>query len=110
MFFYVGLASRYTSYVAVDPKEQKEMKESWMMMKSRDVPVQLAHACGGYQALGAFADGCDVVMNISADVCDVTMGITDDSCSDYSTYCFQEHLRTFLQITTGNVLILFEII
>nr|CAH0110060.1 unnamed protein product [Daphnia galeata] len=42
-----GLASRYTSYVAVDPKEQKELKESWMMMKSRDVPVELAHGWGG---------------------------------------------------------------
>lgn len=43
-----GLASRYTSYVAVDPKEQKELKESWMMMKSRDVPVQIAHGWGGH--------------------------------------------------------------
>jgi hypothetical protein len=39
----LGLASRYTSYVAVDPKEQKDLKESWMMMKSRDIPVQVAH-------------------------------------------------------------------
>ena len=46
-FFALGLASRYTSYVAVDPKEQKELKESWMMMKSRDVPVELAHGWGG---------------------------------------------------------------
>lgn len=43
----LGLASRYTSYVAVDPKEQKELKESWMMMKSRDIPVQVAHGWGG---------------------------------------------------------------
>ncbi|KAI9555319.1 hypothetical protein GHT06_017833 [Daphnia sinensis] len=42
-----GLVSRYTSYVAVDPKEQKELKESWMMMKSRDVPIQIAHGWGG---------------------------------------------------------------
>ena len=39
----VGLASRYTSYVAVDPKANKALlKESWMMMKSRDIPVQVA--------------------------------------------------------------------
>jgi hypothetical protein len=43
----LGLTSRYTSYVAVDPKEQKELKESWMMMKSRDIPVQVAHGWGG---------------------------------------------------------------
>ena len=43
----IGLASKFTSYVAVDPKEQKELKESWMMMKSRDVPVQVAHGWGG---------------------------------------------------------------
>jgi hypothetical protein len=43
----LGLASRYTSYVAVDPKEQKDLKESWMMMKSRDIPVQVAHGWGG---------------------------------------------------------------
>ena len=42
-----GLASRYTSYVAIDPKEQKELKESWMVMKSRDIPVQVAHGWGG---------------------------------------------------------------
>ena len=42
-----GLASKYTSYVAVDPKEQKELKESWMVMKSRDIPVQVAHGWGG---------------------------------------------------------------
>ena len=42
-----GLASRYTSFVAVDPKEQSSLKESWMMMKSRDVPVQVAHGWGG---------------------------------------------------------------
>ncbi|XP_046436816.1 von Willebrand factor A domain-containing protein 5A-like [Daphnia pulex] len=42
-----GLTSRYTSYVAVDPKEQKDLKESWMMMKSRDIPVQVAHGWGG---------------------------------------------------------------
>ena len=39
----LGLASRYTSYVAVDPKANKVLEESWMMMKSRDVPVQVAH-------------------------------------------------------------------
>jgi hypothetical protein len=150
------LASRYTSYVAVDPKEQKELKESWMMMKSRDVPVQLAHGWGGYQALGAFAGGCGPMMGRSncppmamachyslppgidlvlvcvtkyrLDIEDVILlsGIYTDgveqvgggggeayeSCSDNSTYCvhFQGHLRTFLQITTGNVSILFEII
>lgn len=50
---FLGLASRYTSYVAVDPKEQKELKESWMMMKSRDVPVEFAHGWGGgYQTFG----------------------------------------------------------
>ncbi|KAI9556533.1 hypothetical protein GHT06_016323 [Daphnia sinensis] len=48
-----GLASRYTSYVAVDPKVQKELKESWMMMKSRDVPLHLAHGWGGGFALPA---------------------------------------------------------
>ena len=54
----VGLASRYTSYVAVDPKVQKELKESWMMMKSRDVPVHFAYGWGGYAgARGGFAVG-----------------------------------------------------
>ena len=37
MLMSVELASRYTSYVAVDPKEQTSLKESLMMMKSRDV-------------------------------------------------------------------------
>ncbi|EFX83005.1 hypothetical protein DAPPUDRAFT_302138 [Daphnia pulex] len=60
-----GLASRYTSYVAIDPKEQKELKESWMMMKSRDVPVQFAHGWGGYQVLGGFAGGCGPMMGRS---------------------------------------------
>lgn len=57
---HVGLASRYTSYVAVDPKEQKELKESWMMMKSRDIPVQVAHGCspGGSHMLRVMARQC----------------------------------------------------
>ena len=44
----VELASRYTSYVAVDPKEQTSLKECLMMMKSRDVPNTLAHGWGGH--------------------------------------------------------------
>ena len=44
----VELASRYTSYVAVDPKEQTSLKESLIMMKSRDVPNTLAHGWGGH--------------------------------------------------------------
>lgn len=42
-----GLASRFTSYVAVDPREGKN--DSWIAMKSRDVPVHLAHGWGGGQ-------------------------------------------------------------
>lgn len=54
----LGLASRYTSYVAVDPKEQKDLKESWMMMKSRDIPVQVAHGWGGASRIGvSFLNG-----------------------------------------------------
>jgi hypothetical protein len=48
MFMSVELASHYTSYVAVDPKEQTSLKESLMMMKSRDVPNTLAHGWGGH--------------------------------------------------------------
>jgi hypothetical protein len=59
MYFYIliiysiclGLASRYTSFVAVDPKANKQLEESWMMMKSRDIPVQVAHGWhGGFAA------------------------------------------------------------
>jgi len=52
MFFIcLGLASRYTSYVAVDPKANKPLEGSWMMMKSRDIPVQFAHGWhGGFGA------------------------------------------------------------
>ncbi|KZS05848.1 Uncharacterized protein APZ42_030786 [Daphnia magna] len=53
-----GLASRYTSYVAVDSKVQKELKESWMMMKSRDVPLHLAHGWGGGFGLQAMGLRC----------------------------------------------------
>lgn len=53
-----GLASRYTSYVAVDPKVQKELEESWMMMKSRDVPLHLAHGWGGGFGLQAMGLRC----------------------------------------------------
>ena len=42
----IGLASRYASFVAVDSKKQTELKDSWMMMKSRDIPVQVAHEWG----------------------------------------------------------------
>jgi len=42
-----GLASRYTSYVAVDPKTNKPVEESWMMMKTRDIPVEIAHGWHG---------------------------------------------------------------
>lgn len=127
------------------------------MMKSRDVPVQLAHGWGGVQALGGFAGGCGPMVGRSncppmamachyslppgidlvlicvtkcrLDIEDVILlsgiytdgamlvggggGEANESCSDIiSTYCvhFQEHLRTFLQITTGDVSILFEII
>ena len=41
------MVSKFTSYVAVDPKQKKELKESGMMMKSLDVPVQVAHGWGG---------------------------------------------------------------
>lgn len=33
--------------MAVDPKEQKELKESWMTMKSRDIPLEIARGWGG---------------------------------------------------------------
>ena len=50
-FICLGLASRYTSYVAVDPKANKPLEGSWMMMKSRDIPVQVAHGWhGGFGA------------------------------------------------------------
>lgn len=54
---FAGLASRYTSFVAVDPKEQQTLNESWMMMKSRDVPVQVAHGWGGGATFYAMALG-----------------------------------------------------
>ena len=37
-----GLASKYTSYIAVDPKERNESEESWVKMKSREIHVQVA--------------------------------------------------------------------
>lgn len=44
--------------MAVDPKVQKELKESWMMMKSRDVPLHLAHGWGGGFGLQAMGLRC----------------------------------------------------
>lgn len=40
LFMFLGLASRYSSYVAVDPKINVPLDGWWMMMKSRDIPVQ----------------------------------------------------------------------
>jgi len=40
LFMFLGLASRYSSYVAVDPKANVPLEGWWMMMKSRDIPVQ----------------------------------------------------------------------
>ena len=37
-----SLASRYTSYIAIDGKLQTSLKQSWMMIKSRDVPNTMA--------------------------------------------------------------------
>ena len=53
----IGLASKFTSYVTVDPNEQKDLKESLMMMKSRDVPVQFALGWGGLSTDWECADG-----------------------------------------------------
>ncbi|XP_057373545.1 von Willebrand factor A domain-containing protein 5A-like [Daphnia carinata] len=61
-----GLASKYTSYVAVDPKVQKELKESWMMMKSRDVPLHMAHGWGGGFRLVAQGGCAPVAMACSS--------------------------------------------
>jgi hypothetical protein len=46
----VGLASRYTSFIAVDPKQQKSLKDSWMLLKSRDVPNTVAYGWGGLRS------------------------------------------------------------
>ena len=51
------MASKFTSYVAVDPNEQQDLKESLMMMKSRDVPVQFALGRGGLSTDSECADG-----------------------------------------------------
>ena len=42
------MASRYTSYIAVDTAENKVLKESWMLMKTRDVPLEVARGYGGW--------------------------------------------------------------
>lgn len=34
--------------MAVDPREQKELKDRWMTIKTRDIPVQEAHGWGGF--------------------------------------------------------------
>ena len=47
---YVGLASRYTSFIAVDPKQQKSLKDSWMLLKSRDVPSTVAYGWGALRS------------------------------------------------------------
>jgi len=46
----VGLASRCTSFIAVDPKQQKSLKDSWMLLKSRDVPNTVAYGWGGLRS------------------------------------------------------------
>ena len=40
---YLGLTSRYTSFVGVNPNEDNKQLEGsyWMMMKSRDIPLQV---------------------------------------------------------------------
>ncbi|XP_046436817.1 von Willebrand factor A domain-containing protein 5A-like [Daphnia pulex] len=64
-----GLASRYTSYVAVDPKEQKELKDSWMVMKSRDIPVQVAHGWGGLSQNFMMTDSANLITKPRVERC-----------------------------------------
>jgi hypothetical protein len=55
----------------VDPKEQKELKESWMMMKSRDIPVahgsrlQVAQGWGGSRMRRGVVRGAHVSEGMS---------------------------------------------
>jgi len=38
-----GLVARYTSFIAIDAETKKPLDESWLIEKSRDIPVELPH-------------------------------------------------------------------
>lgn len=65
---HAGLASMYTSYVAVDTKENKELKDSWMTVKTRDIPIDVAHGWGGGMLGGFTGYGAPMAMACSANL------------------------------------------
>jgi hypothetical protein len=53
----------------VDPKEQKELKDSWMVMKSRDIPVQVAHGWGGLSQNFMMTDSANLITKPRVERC-----------------------------------------
>ncbi|XP_037040285.1 von Willebrand factor A domain-containing protein 5A-like [Bradysia coprophila] len=49
-----GIASRYTSFIASDVRNDKQSKESWVMV-TRHVPSQIAHGWHGGNRMGVLA-------------------------------------------------------
>ena len=100
-----GLASKYTSYVTVDSKA-RELGDSWMMMKSRDVPLDYYlcddeddddddeedMGCGliGQMSLGYSCSqtqvSCDASDSSDRSVCDASYWADEDNLDEDQYY------------------------